>query len=291
MKQKKQGGKRKLIKYTLVGITSIVLVGSVIYFTGKNTNESSSKSSIDSSQITKLEVDSSMVQTTEKRNIPMEVNQHPEINTLVDRYFQAIMNSDIETLNSIVESNVPFEKEQLDRQREFIEGYENIVCYTKEVLLEDTYIVYVSYDIKFLNINTKAPALIRLYVCQNEEGGMYIYRGELEGEVSAYLEEVGNSSEITDLVRSVNSQLDQVRSSEKELDALISMLENGSVESTSEESSTEEMVVDTTESSSEEITSNEATSSSNIEEIDSSASVEDSTEQTVVETGETQASN
>ena len=51
------------------------------------------------------------------------------------------------------------------------------------------------------------------------------------------------------------------------------------------------MVVDTTESSSEEITSNEATSSSNIEEIDSSASVEDSTEQTVVETGETQASN
>ena len=30
MKQKKQGGKRKLIKYTLVGITSIVLVGSVI---------------------------------------------------------------------------------------------------------------------------------------------------------------------------------------------------------------------------------------------------------------------
>ena len=71
MKQKKQGGKRKLIKYTLVGITSIVLVGSVIYFTGKNTNESSSKSSIDSSQITKLEVDSSMVQTTEKRNIGM----------------------------------------------------------------------------------------------------------------------------------------------------------------------------------------------------------------------------
>ena len=237
MESKQKKSNKKILKYIGIGIGSILLVGGVIYFTGKDTKDSSSQNVLDTSQITKLEVAQSATnEGMEKAIASMEVNQYPEINTLVNRYFEAITNSDIDTLNSIVETNTPFEKESLEKQKEFIERYENITCYTKEGLLENTYIVYVYYDIKFVNINTTAPSLIRLYICKNEDGAVYIYRGEMDGEVSSYLEEVGNLPEITDLIRSVNNKLAEARANDEELDALISMLENGELNSNTSQS-------------------------------------------------------
>ena len=39
-----------------------------------------------------------------------------------------------------------------------------------QVLLIITYIAYVYYEIKFIGIDTKAPSMIRLYICQNKDG-------------------------------------------------------------------------------------------------------------------------
>lgn len=57
------------------------------------------------------------------------------------------------------------EADSVTKMSQHIESYNNITCYTKRGPAENSYVVYVCYDIKFQNVDTMAPSLNMLYVC------------------------------------------------------------------------------------------------------------------------------
>lgn len=139
--------------------------------------------------------------------IGLERDAYPEINELIEKYFDAVLARDVETLNKIVESDHRLTEDEISKSGEYIEDYQNISCYTMKGLLDNTYIVYVYYEVKLLNIETAAPSLVRMYVCRNSEGSVYIYNGSISDEMEAYAEQMDNNEDVRILVSEVNKSL------------------------------------------------------------------------------------
>lgn len=181
------------------------------------------------------------------------------INTLFTTYFADLAKGDVDALGKIM-VNAP-DKNTVAKESEYIEDYQNIKCYSKEGLLDNTYVVYVYYEVKFKNIDTLAPSMIREYVCTNEDGALYINNGTVDGEIASWLEDVQNSDSAQKLVKGVNDSLTKAAESDQKLYDLIAKLNEGAgtVETAANESSAQETTAKETETTKAETSKAETT--------------------------------
>ena len=173
-------------------------------------------------------------ESTPEAAIELKEDAESGINELFVTYFADLAKGDVEALGKIM-VNAP-DKDTVAKEIEYIEDYQNIKCYSKEGVLDGTYVVYVYYEVKFKNIDTLAPSMIREYVCTNEDGTLYINNGTVDGEVAAWLDEVHASDSATELIQSVNKALNKAAESDEKLSSLIAKLNEGAgnTEETSE---------------------------------------------------------
>ena len=160
------------------------------------------------------------------------------ITELFKTYFNDLKAGDAAALGKIM-VNAP-DQETVSKEIEYIEDYQNIRCYSRTGLLEGTYVVFVYYEVKFKNIDTLAPSMIREYVCTNEDGTLFINNGNVDGEVAAWLDEVQNSDSAAALVTDVNNALASAAESDEKLSALIAKLHEGVQEGSGESSASPE---------------------------------------------------
>lgn len=158
-------------------------------------------------------------------------DSYPQINRLVEKYMKAITQSDINTLDKITDG-ITFQAEELQKRAEYIEGYENIECYTLQGKEAKSYIVFVYNETKFVDIETLVPGMIRLYIRTNEKGKLYIYFGEIDSDISAYIEEIQKEEEVKNLITTVNKKYAEAIAKDADLKRL---LDNMNEDTTSEE--------------------------------------------------------
>ena len=101
-------------------------------------------------------------------------NAIPAVNELINNYFTAYANGDIVTLQTLATPITQNEQSYIELISQYIEGYQNINCYTKSGLDSSSYLVNVSLDVKFMGVDTVAPGLYFFYVRTNEDGNLYI---------------------------------------------------------------------------------------------------------------------
>lgn len=176
-----------------------------------------------------------------------------EVNKLIKSFYEAKLNCDADTISQLVYPIDGYSKEELEYEVNGIEGvddfrrvedYQNITCYTKPGLLNDTYIVWVYYEMKFANAQTPLPALDNMYIC-TDESGVYIYNGTIEGEISGYIDELSESEDVRELVSSVNEEFEAAITADEGLQAIIRQLqEMSSAADEPQETSTEETTVE-----------------------------------------------
>lgn len=173
----------------------------------------------------------------------LKKDEYPEINTLLNAYFDAKITYDVDKLSQLVYPIEGVTTEQLQMEVEGIEAYSNIEVYTKPGLLADTYVAWVYYEIKFLNTQIAAPALSKMYICTDEQGEVYIYNGTIEGEITSYIDELSKDSEVLALIETVNQKFQEALNLDAELNALFMQLyeTNMGGEEISEETSEEEI--------------------------------------------------
>lgn len=103
-----------------------------------------------------------------------EVDAVDEVNALINSYFKAYEQGDVDTLSSLASPMGDNEKSYVRVFSEFIESYQNMKCYTKHGLSEGSYLVSVYFDMKFQGVSTPAPGLDFFYLERSEDGELYI---------------------------------------------------------------------------------------------------------------------
>ncbi len=154
----------------------------------------------------------------------LEKNAVSELITLMNTYYDSLTACDLDTLRELVEDSSSYTPEKLAKQKQYIEDYLNITCYTKPGLNEGEYVLYVYSEIKFANIDTPAPQLNHYYINQPEKGKFRIANGMLDNDKIDCMKDMDDDDDVQALIDEVYAKLDAARESDDKLNDLVEML-------------------------------------------------------------------
>ena len=229
-RKKKPGVVRRILPYFVIILVAAALIVAVILITSRKGNKDRQEIQTVVDVTENQNNNNNQIQSLEKDGVP-------EVKELVQKYFDAVKKADVKDLKQIVVQDTEFSEEALKKQCEYVESYENIICYTVPGIADNTYIAYVYYEIKFIGIDTKAPSMIRLYICQNKDGSLYIDKNAKDGEIAAYLQEVAGWESVRELVANVNTRYQEACVKDEALKNLKDMLDGKTSVPSSEKSS------------------------------------------------------
>lgn len=154
---------------------------------------------------------------------PLEENAHEDVNELMRTFYTALADGDIDQIKALKDYNDDTEIITYEKKSEFIESYDNINCYTKPGMDENSYFVYVTYDVKVKDIETKAPGLNAFYVYTSEEGSLKI-DGNLEENITAAFKLVTNQDDVVDLYNKIDVSYNEAIASDEALNSFMTEL-------------------------------------------------------------------
>jgi hypothetical protein len=148
-------------------------------------------------------------------NASLEQCEDEEINTLISEYLQAKRDVDMETMESLVSDINQIDQEKLITLAEYVEDYQNIVCYTLDN--EDTGAkrVYIRYDMKLKNIETLAPGLSGVYVTVGSDSKYLIYLSALEENEEEFITSADQNTNVISLQEEVEQKLQEAINSDE----------------------------------------------------------------------------
>lgn len=150
-------------------------------------------------------------------DIPLEENAYEEVNQLINTYYSAIAEGNTDTIQSLRDNLDDTEKVKFLKQSEYIENYQNIICYTKKGPIENSYLAYVYHEVKFKDIDTLIPGMESHYICPDESGNLYIFTGELDEKIKQYLKELSTQDNVTNLSNMVQVKFNEAKESDEKV--------------------------------------------------------------------------
>ena len=262
MSRKTQRLLRKLFPYFCVLVIGIMIVLGVALFAYPKEKdpaetEAASTDAPSSEDLTVIE-ESTTPSETEPELPTVSALDAVNVDSLIDRYYEAKINSNAEELNNIVDSETEYSDGDLAYEPEqFIEKYDNFKTYIIPGITDEYFVVYVRYDIFFNGIKTGAPALNHFIVQKDADGFYYIYDKAISGEFQTYLEETENSETVQDLKKQVDDELAAACEADIDLKYLIELL-NGPAETEAPETPAETEAPAESETAGEEAPADDA---------------------------------
>lgn len=180
----------------------------------------SSNGSEDADSAANIDKDSEAVQYTDE---PLQENAYNDVNELMDRFFKALADGDMDTIVALRDYNDDTSLITYEKRSEYIEEYTNVTCYTKPGIEENSYFVYVSYDVKIKDIDTMAPGLNAFYVYTAQDGSLKI-DGDMESNVDAAFKLVTNQDDVVDLYNRIDVDYNAAVASDEALNTFMEEL-------------------------------------------------------------------
>ena len=191
---------RKNVKYISAGILTVALVV-VLFMTvgdsksGEDSTSLGTESSASGEQ--GEEGDGGQQQAEEQEDYDYEVDM-PEIKELMSTYYNSYAAGDVDKLDSITESLSDMEKSYIKMLNEYVESHSDIKCYTKEGLEEGSYLVSVTFDMNFSDVEGGLPGMDFFYIKTGEKG---LYIDNLYSSFNREVGEQETAKEIDDLIK------------------------------------------------------------------------------------------
>ena len=130
-----------------------------------------------------------------------------DVVTLIQSYYQALAAQDVEVIRTLTDE-LTAEDETAITEAKDIEAYSDIVVYAIPGVSDNTWVVYTTYNCKYINFDTVVPGMSQLYVCTADDGSYYISCGSVEQSVQEYIEAQNASAAVTSLVETTQASYD-----------------------------------------------------------------------------------
>lgn len=154
---------------------------------------------------------------------PLAENAYTDVNDLMRTFYTALADGDMDTVRALKDYNTDREIVIYEKKSEFIESYDNVTCYTKPGIEENSYFVYVTYELRVKDIATGAPGLNAFYVYTADDGSLRI-DGDKEENIKAAFKLVTSQDDVVDLYNKINVNYTEATASDEALDQFIADL-------------------------------------------------------------------
>ena len=147
---------------------------------------------------------------------PLEVDVYPEVNAVITSYYTALAEGDMDTVQNVMDSITQTELIKLKNNNEYVESYNDIVCYTRNGIVNNSHFVYVTYQAKFDGFDTTVPGVTTHYVYLSEDGSYRIAK-ELSDEVNAALKVTSCQDDVVDIFNKIDVEYKEILAANEEL--------------------------------------------------------------------------
>ena len=139
-------------------------------------------------------------------------------------YYDATADCDVTAIRNCYydPEAILIDENTLKRKAQIIDGYRGIKCYEAAGLNTDEMVLYVLYEIKFKEVQTPAPTLIRFYLKKSGDEWK-IYNGPMSEELHDHLNKMTNNRDVISLMVQVNRAFSQACDRDDELGRLTEM--------------------------------------------------------------------
>ncbi len=212
---------QKNLKWIIVGAIGLVLIIGIGIFIVKMTKE---KNSVQNN----LVENNSEERTTSIKvsNKKMKLNKYPEINALIDQYFAASVQGDTETISSI---SIPGSVKEdsliyIKEKAKYIEDYMDLDVYTKEGPYENTWVVFATFNFKWVNLEALTPGLLSFYVVKQTDGTL-LQSTDAEvlddKDAEAYISIISQQDDVVELVNKIDAEYTEMAEANIEVKKMI----------------------------------------------------------------------
>lgn len=162
--------------------------------------------------------------TTE--DVPLVANEEGAVYTLVATYYNAMATGDETTLHSVCDEISDKDMYRYLELAQYIDYYPTLEIYTKTGPEEGSVIAYVYYKIAFVGHEEEVPGYQALYICTNDQGEMYIKRGENSEEVNDYIKTVSTQDDVVEFNNKITVEYNELMVDHPEVLQYISELDS-----------------------------------------------------------------
>ena len=198
-----------IIKHSKVVLPAVVVVAVAVTVSvslSMNNRHREEQQNAESAVATSSEI--ATEPTTE--DVPLVANEEGAVYTLVATYYNAMATGDETTLRSVCD-----EISDKDMYR-----YLELAQYI------DYYPTYVYYKIAFVGHEEEVPGYQALYICTNDQGEMYIKRGENSEEVNDYIKTVSTQDDVVEFNNKITVEYNELMVDHPEVLQYISELDS-----------------------------------------------------------------
>lgn len=214
------------VRYIISGILLIFIVIILVKCTGETDSEKEKNPEEDS--VIAAEDEQQIQEPEEEPANDLVQDAYPDVNAIVSTYFKAKADGDVDALREVVSVLDDTEADSVTKMAEHIESYNNIACFTKNGPEMGSYVAYVCYDIKFVNVDTMAPSLTLLYICTAADGNLYVNNGEWDAQSESVINEFNSGSDVQALIAQVESSYNEALAQDEKLSNLASTIQSAS---------------------------------------------------------------
>lgn len=127
---------------------------------------------------------------------------------LINTYYAALAAGDSATIQSLKEGVDEEAVIRMETRAIYTESVDNIQVYTRPGPEEGSTIAFVYYELKYYDIETRAPGLITVYIRQRDDGSLYICES-WDDSIEAYIKQIASEEAISDFFTRVQESYDK----------------------------------------------------------------------------------
>ena len=213
-----------IIKHNKVVLPAVVVVAVAITVSVSLSLSNRHKEAQQEAEIASAASETATETATEE--VPLVANEEGAIYTLIATYYNAMATGDEETLRSVCDEISDKDMYRYVELSEYIDYYPTLEIYTKTGPEEGSVIAYVYYKISFVGHEEEVPGYQALYICTNDQGGLYIKRGENSEEVNEYIKTVSTQDDVVEFNNKITVEYNELMVDHPEVLQYISELDS-----------------------------------------------------------------
>ena len=213
-----------IIKHNKVVLPAVVVVAVAITVSVSLSLSNRHKEAQQEAEIASAASETATETATEE--VPLVANEEGAIYTLIATYYNAMATGDEETLRSVCDEISDKDMYRYVELSQYIDYYPTLEIYTKTGPEEGSVIAYVYYKISFVGHEEEVPGYQALYICTNDQGGLYIKRGENSEEVNDYIKTVSTQDDVVEFNNKITVEYNELMVDHPEVLQYISELDS-----------------------------------------------------------------
>lgn len=147
------------------------------------------------------------------------ISDDSDVYRLIRKYLDAKLMGTQKAFTGIVTDPSLIDTEYMAKRTEAVTGYDSLVCYTKHGYGSIDYVVFYTYEMDIVTIDTPLQSIDMVYVQYNEYGDPQVFVGELDDITSQALMGLIDDNDVNTLVDEAYSRMEEAMESDEGLRA------------------------------------------------------------------------